>query len=85
MIKIVCSVENDEFVEVTLFKLESLTEDELRAIIPKELVSKAMESLGSLPEDAQALPEVKELAERLSSLYPIEEETPENEEKPTAQ
>jgi hypothetical protein len=41
--------------------------------------------LNSLPEHVQDIPEVKELAERLSSLYPIEEGTPENKEEPTEQ
>jgi hypothetical protein len=40
--------------------------------------------LGSLPEYVQDTPEVKELAERFSSLYSTEEETPE-EEEPTEQ
>jgi len=84
MITIACLDEKDEFVEVTLYELESLTDDELRALLPEEFLSKTMGFLDSLPEYVQDTPEVKELAERFSSLYSTEEETPE-EEEPTEQ
>ncbi|MFN5351876.1 MAG: hypothetical protein ACK5BE_04600 [Alphaproteobacteria bacterium] len=76
MITIACLDEKDEFVEVTLYDLESLTDDQLRALLPEDFVNETQGFLNSLPERVQDTPEVKELAERLSSLYGSNEEKP---------